>query len=327
MRLASAVRATARRARLAARPALALAACLPLLVVAEPASREIAITFDDLPVVAKVEAWHEKITADLLAALVKHRVPAIGFVNERKLERDGTVDPRRVALLERWLAAGLELGNHGYAHLDLHAVPLADAENDVLRGEEVTRRLLAASGRVPRWYRHPFLHTGRDAATRASFEAFLAEHGYRVAPVTVDNADYVFASAYEGALKAGDAVTAKRISTEYDGYIERYVAFYEQQSTALLGREIRQVLLLHASALNAAAFDVIAEKLEARGYKFVTLDRALEDPAYAAQKDEYFGSGGITWLHRWALTAGKRGAFFAGEPEVPKWVQQAAPTD
>jgi len=86
----------------------------------------------------------------------------------------------------------------------------------------------------------------------------------------------VFASAYEGALKAGDAVTAKRISTEYDGYIERYVAFYEQQSTALLGREIRQVLLLHASALNAAAFDSIAENLEARGYKFVALDRALE---------------------------------------------------
>jgi len=137
MRLTRAVRATARRARLAARSALALAACFPLLVVAEPASREIAITFDDLPFVTKVEVWHEKITADLLAALVRHRVPAIGFVNERKLERDGAVDPRRVALLERWLAAGFELGNHGYAHLDLHAVPLADAENDVLRGERL----------------------------------------------------------------------------------------------------------------------------------------------------------------------------------------------
>lgn len=29
----------------------------------------------------------------------------------------------------------------------------------------------------------------------------------------------------------------------------------------------------------------------------------------------------ITWLHRWALTTGKRGAIFAGEPEVPNWVQ------
>ncbi len=41
---------------------------------------------------------------------VKQRIPAIGFVNENKLESGGTVDPARVKLLERWLDAGLELG-------------------------------------------------------------------------------------------------------------------------------------------------------------------------------------------------------------------------
>jgi hypothetical protein len=40
--------------------------------------------------------------------------------------------------------------------------------------------------------------------------------------------------------------------------------------------------------------------------------------------DEYVGPAGITWLHRWALTAGRRGAVFAGEPEVPAWIEQAA---
>jgi hypothetical protein len=49
----------------------------------------------------------------------------------------------------------------------------------------------------------------------------------------------------------------------------------------------------------------------------------LQDPAYQST-DEYVGSGGITWLHRWALTQGKRGEFFKGEPEVPAWVEQAA---
>jgi hypothetical protein len=57
-----------------------------------------------------------------------------------------------------------------------------------------------------------------------------------------------------------------------------------------------------------------------RGYAFISLQEALEDPAYASP-DTYTGPAGITWLHRWALTQGKRGAFFAGEPTVADWVE------
>ena len=38
----------------------------------------------------------------------------------------------------------------------------------------------------------------------------------------------------------------------------------------------------------------------------------------------YVGPGGITWLHRWALTRGVDRSMFAGEPEVPDWVQEIA---
>ena len=61
----------------------------------------------------------------------------------------------------------------------------------------------------------------------------------------------------------------------------------------------------------------------ARGYRFVSLDRALEDSAYR-HRDEYYGPAGITWLHRWAMTDGKRGTIFAGEPPVPEWIEQAS---
>jgi len=88
-------------------------------------------------------------------------VPAIGFVNERKLQPGGSVDPRRVALLQQWLDAGLELGNHTFSHTDLHRASVQVFQRDVLEGEKVTRRLLAAKGNTPRYFRHPFLHTGR----------------------------------------------------------------------------------------------------------------------------------------------------------------------
>jgi peptidoglycan/xylan/chitin deacetylase (PgdA/CDA1 family) len=247
-------------------------------------------------------------------------VPAIGFVIGAKTSSaDGGPDDARVALLERWLDAGLQLGNHSYSHPDLHRVPVEAYIRDVLRADSLLRHVQAQRGAVPRFFRHPFLHTGRDAATRRTVEDALAAHGYRIAPVTIDNYDYLFASAYDRARAGRDSLTMRRIEGEYLDYMQRVVAYYEAQSVALLGREMAQTLLLHANALNARTFDAFATWLAARGYGFVSLETALEDPAYGSP-DEYYGPGGITWLHRWALTQGKRGAFFAGEPEVPDWI-------
>jgi peptidoglycan/xylan/chitin deacetylase (PgdA/CDA1 family) len=329
-------------------PVQASVACVLVLLSAAAAARqrvdapprEIAITIDDLPtasVLGNDLAAAERTTRDLLAALARHHVPAIGFVNETKLRTNGKLDERRVALLRQWIAGGLELGNHTFAHIDFHTTPLADYEREVLDGEKVTKGLLRASGRDIRYFRHPFLHTARSAEVRDSFDAFLKAHGYTVAPVTVDNYDYIFAAAYDRAAGVpaarlgrggvdgarGEADAPQKIASAYIDYMEAVVAYYEQQSIALLGRELRQTLLMHASALNAATFDRLATMLEGRGYRFITLDRALEDPAYS-MRDEYYGPGGITWLHRWALTQGKRGTFFAGEPPVPDWIERAS---
>ncbi len=133
----------------------------------------IAITVDDLPtasVLGNEIETAERIARQLVATLARHRVPAIGFVNERKLQTSGAVDPRRLALLERWLDVGLDLGNHTYSHPDLHRTPLDTFTTEVLLGERETRRLLAARGRKPEYFRHPFLHTGRSLEMKRSLE-------------------------------------------------------------------------------------------------------------------------------------------------------------
>jgi hypothetical protein len=83
------------------------------------------------------------------------------------------------------------------------------------------------------------------------------------------------------------------------------------------------VLLLHANTLNSRSFDALAERLTRRGYSFVSLDRALDDPAYSSA-DSYVGEDGIGWLERWSLSASKGRSLLAAEPEVPAWVMQAA---
>ncbi|MDC6625710.1 polysaccharide deacetylase family protein, partial [Leclercia adecarboxylata] len=96
-----------------------------------------------------------------------------------------------------WRDAGVELGNHTYGHVDLHAIGLAAYEQDILRGEATLRPLLAETGQAPRWFRHPYLRAGQSPHERAALGEFLQQHGYRVAPVTVDNSEWIWAFAYD----------------------------------------------------------------------------------------------------------------------------------
>jgi Asp-tRNA(Asn)/Glu-tRNA(Gln) amidotransferase A subunit family amidase len=173
------------------------------------------------------------------------------------------------------------------------------------------------------WFRHPFLQTGRDLETKRAVESWLAGRGYRVAPVTIDNSEWVYARAYASALRKKDKALAKRIAASYLDYMLSVVAYYEKQSDLLFGRQIPQVLLVHANSLNADWFDELADRIAARGYRFVTLDDAVADEAYRSP-DTFTGGGGITWLHRWALTRGGRELIVPDEPTVPPWVTQAA---
>ncbi|HEV8660206.1 MAG TPA: hypothetical protein VGS96_16490 [Thermoanaerobaculia bacterium] len=81
-------------------------------------------------------------------------------------------------------------------------------------------------------------------------------------------------------------------------------AFYEKFSRDVLGYELPHILLLHDNRLNADQLDRLAAMIRKRGYKFVSVEEALRDPAYR-RGDSYVGGRGISWLHRWALDMGK----------------------
>ena len=309
---------------------IALVALAALLLTAaavpqtQPVERSVAVTFDDLPattagVVSNDVASLEALTTKLLGAVREFGIPAVGFVNEGKLfvEGAGPADAdRRIGLLRMWLNAGLELGNHTYSHRDLNVIPLEQFEADVMRGEVITRGLLKARGQTLRYFRHPFLHVGANLQTRRAFEAFLARRGYTVAPVTVDNDEFVYAAAYASALRRGDAAGAKRISDDYLRYMDEVFSFFEGVSRRVIGREIPQILLLHANTLNADRFGAVAEALVRRGYRFVSLDRALEDPAYR-RPDEFVGAPSNSWFNHWEVTAGGKPV---PTPAAPEWI-------
>jgi peptidoglycan/xylan/chitin deacetylase (PgdA/CDA1 family) len=289
-------------------------------------TREVCVTIDDLPVAGPQTPtlrFRQLVTAKLLDALTRHHVPAIGFVNAKKLSTSDAPDSSNMELLTQWLDRGMDLGNHTYSHKDYNTVGFDEFSADVVQGELPLKALLAARGKRLLYFRQPFLHRGPSKEKADSLQAFLLHRGYREAPVTIDNGDWIFATAYYTAYAAADSVQMKKLAGSYIDYMESKLKYYEMQSQRLFGRPMKQILLIHASLLNADTFDALAQMFERNTYAFISLGEALADPAYASA-DTFFRKGGISWLDRWALTQGKKGEYFKDEPAVPADVMKLA---
>jgi peptidoglycan/xylan/chitin deacetylase (PgdA/CDA1 family) len=287
---------------------------------AAPPERQVAITIDDLPAGNAYNmsaADITQMTTKLLAALRQQNIPTVGFVNEKKLYRTGEVD-ERIKALDMWLDAGMELGNHTFSHTSLNKAGLKAWEDDVIQGESVTRLLLAQHKMALRYFRHPYLDTGRDLQTRRDAEAFLVGRGYRIAPITLDAWDWMFGSIYEDAKKRGDDALQQEMVSSYLAHSDAVFAYYEQLSKQIVGYEPKQILLLHGNWLEADHIGELVDLMRKRGYRFITLEDALSDQAYSLP-DTYVGEEGTSWLDHWAITMGKP---LQGFPEVPASIME-----
>jgi peptidoglycan-N-acetylglucosamine deacetylase len=283
-----------------------------------PLDRQVAITIDDLPAASANSmsgATISEMTSKLLSTLRDQKVPAVGFVNERKLYKFGEVDDR-IRALRTWLDYGFELGNHTFSHLSLNQVGLQAWEYDVVQGENVTRMLLAEHKMTLRYFRHPFLDTGRDLQTRREAEAFLVARGYRIAPVTLDAWDWMYAPVYDDAKKRGDNALQQRLTASYLSYSDAVFAYTEQLAKQTIGYEPKQILLLHANQLEADHIGELIDLMRKRGYRFITLADALGDQAYGLP-DTFVGEEGTGWIDHWAITLGHPPQ---GAPLFPQWV-------
>lgn len=288
--------------------------------------RFVAVTFDDLPMNTKYledgKQWVEQ-TQKLLNTLKQYNIPAVGFVNETKLYINDALDSTRLKALQLWVDADLELGNHTFSHPDYHYTDEKVFFDDIVKGEKITSDLLSHKNKKLEYFRHPYLHTGMSLEKKKALEDFLKEHNYTIAPVTIDNGEWIYARAYENAFNKNDLELMKQIGSEYVAYMMNKTKYFENQSIKLFGREIKQILLVHANMINADYFDDLAEELLKHNYQFISLKEALTDTAYQSE-DTFIGRGGISWLHRWSYTKKVDKSFFAGEPEVPQNILDVA---
>ena len=168
------------------------------------AQGQIAITFDDLPAHSSLpqDTTRLKIAQDVIRALREAGVPATyGFVNGQRFEDE----PAGVqGVLEAWRSAGDPPGSHTWSHMDLNKTTLQAWEADLLKDEPVLERY-SRPGDDWRWLRFPFLSEGDTPEKRAGARAFLREHGYRIAAVTMSFGDFGWNEPYARCVAKGDA--------------------------------------------------------------------------------------------------------------------------
>lgn len=282
----------------------------------------VCISIDDLPTVSygiQDVDFNKILTSDLIQTFKTYDIPAIGYVNEGKLFRNNALSESQLGLLEMWLSNGYELGNHTFDHLNYDQVDYEKFTQNILKGELETKKIAKKHQMPYRYFRHPYLRMGSTKEKTDSLSHFLTEHDYIIAPVTIDNEDYIFAKAYHNVYKQKNQALMDSIGTTYVQYMEAKLNYYENMSQEVFGRNMSHTLLIHASLLNSHYLNKLAEMYQKHGYKFASQEEVLKDPAYNTEISR-FGTYGISWLDRWALSMGKKGDFFKNDPITPGFI-------
>ncbi len=262
-------------------------------------ANSIAITFDDLPGQQNESAEKLRIINEkILKELNKFKAPAIGFVNEGKLYiKQQTTE--KTAILKLWIDYGQTLGNHTYSHNFLSNTKLDEFEKDVIKGTTISKKLMENAGLKLSYFRHPYLDTGATPKIRSSFEQFLKQEGYIVAPVTIDTDDWKFNQQLIDNQK-----NKAKIIQKYLDHTRLKFAFYEAASKKIFNHNIKHTWLLHVNLINSYAIEDLLKIVRELGYNFITLNQALEDPAYS-EPNNYYAPFGVSWLYRWDFTREK----------------------
>lgn len=194
----------------------------------------VALTFDDGP----DPVW----TPSILDILKRAHVPATFFV----IGENAMMHP---SLLRQIIAQGSEVGNHSYTHPNLAQVSPRGVSLEL----NSTQRLVEAyTGRAMRLFRAPYFGDAEPTSADEIGPALEAQRaGYLNVGLHVDPGDWT--------RPGVDAIVERTVQQVEDGTADRSA----------------QVVLLHDSggdrAQTVAALPRIIRRLEAKGYRFVTI--------------------------------------------------------
>ncbi|HSY67054.1 MAG TPA: polysaccharide deacetylase family protein [Edaphobacter sp.] len=253
-----------------------------IATVAPARAQQIAFTWDDLPAHSALPPGETRVEIGrkLIAAMKEaHLPPVYGFLNGILTEEE----PLSTPMLKDWREAGLQLGNHTWSHMNLNQHSLAEWEADTLRNEALLKSYMGSDDW--HWLRYPNLAEGDTLEKREGARKFLAEHGYKIAGVTMSFGDYLYNGPYARCVAKNDAASVAQLEASYLAAADATIDYTRSMSKALYGRDIPYVLLMHVGALDARMLPRLLKLYRDKGFSFISLQDAEKDPFYKNDLD------------------------------------------
>lgn len=250
---------------------------------------QVAITVDDLPGGGpEVHGYtHVQMLKDIVATLQSHRVPrAAGFIVGQMLE----AHPERNEGLEAWMNAGFLVGNHTYSHEKIAQLGTSRFMEDIVKNRVVVDPLERRSGQLHSYFRFPYLEEGENHKERRALWQLLQSQRYTLARPSVTFGDTDWADAYLRCQAQGDQESLAALDRSYLDNAVAHLHWSIAAAHEVLGRAIPHVLLLHVNVPTAKNLDALLRAYEAQGVRFIGLDEAMREPAYAGAYDEPGGN-------------------------------------
>ncbi len=248
----------------------------------------VAITIDDLPAVGTLPPGEDyvEVAKALVSELKANGLEGTyGFVNADKLESR----PGAPQALEIWFDAGMNIGNHTRTHMRLTTNTAEAFEQDIAQNEPTLRQY--GEVRDWRWFRYPYLEEGETVEKRRAVRAYLHEHGYRIAQVTLEFEDYAWNDAYCRCRAKQDETAITWLRQNYLDTAAQYIRLGREEEQIVFGHEIPNVLLLHETPFTTLMLPDLLDMLRKQGFSFESLAQVESDPAYAEDPDAGVGVG------------------------------------
>lgn len=252
--------------------------------------QEVAITFDDLPDHGPLPdgVTREDVARKILAAFQEAKVPEVyGFINAGKLQDH----PEDIRVLQLWREAGQPLANHTYDHMSLNSNPAEAFEQNVEKNEAILQELMGK--KHWHWLRYPYLNEGDTLEKRRAVRAYLKDHHYKIAQVSLDFEDYAWNGPYARCSDKKDDKAIAWLKESYLSTASDYMKLGRQMSQQLFRRDIKYVLLMHIGAFDAEMLPQLLAQMKQQGFKFITLEKAEKDSAYKIDPDTARPDGAI----------------------------------
>jgi peptidoglycan/xylan/chitin deacetylase (PgdA/CDA1 family) len=254
----------------------------------KPTAPQFSITMDDFHWRNAVKLTGAERNEAILNTLQTNSIKAALFVVGRNIDNS-----EGKQLLAPWDKAGHLIGNHTYSHQNYASrdTVVADYLQDILRAEE----LLKQFPHFQKYFRFPALKEGETAAKRDAMRAFLADHGYRVGHVTIDNSDWAIDQRLTARLKNDPNADVKPYRDFYMEHMWARAEYYDALARRVMGRPVKHTVLMHFNLLNGLFLNDLIAMFKSKGWQPIDAEEAFTDPVFAAKPNVLPAGESIVW--------------------------------